>query len=229
MGDSVFFAALNSYLDDFSLAYGFARTENLVAHLESSYGHDLAWYFNQWFTGEGYPQYLINWSQTADTLSFTVRQTQSISTASFFELPLQIRLKNASRDTIIRVNNTFSGELFRFRIPFTADSLVFDPECQIISANNAVNAVQEHGLQPGLQVAPNPASDVVVFRLGGLAGTGHGSLRVYDDSGRMKEEVFPGIGMNDLILDTSNYAPGLYFYVFSWQDQRESGKFIIRH
>ena len=229
MGDSVFFAALNNYLDDFSLAYGFARTENLVAHFESSYGHSLAWYFNEWFTGEGYPQYLINWSQTADSVNFTVRQTQSIPTASFFELPLQIKLKNASRDTMIRVNNTFSGEMFKVRIPFTADSLVFDPECQLISANNVVNAVEEHGLNAGLKVVPNPASDQVIFHFGRILASGHGSLRIYDDSGRMKEELVPGNGMNDLVLDTRSYSPGLYFYAFSWQDERVSGKFIIKH
>ncbi|MEI8005080.1 MAG: M1 family aminopeptidase [Bacteroidota bacterium] len=229
MGDSVFFAALNNYLDDYSLAYGFARTENLVAHFESSYGHSLAWYFNEWFTGEGYPQYTINWTQTADTLSFTVRQTQSIATASFFELPLQIKLKNASRDTMIRVNNTFSGEMFKVRIPFTADSLVFDPECQLITANNVINAVEEHGLNAGLQVAPNPASDHVVFHFGGMLTSGHGSLCIYDDSGRMKEEFFPGSTMNALILDTRNYAPGLYFYVFSSQGKGLTGKFIIKH
>ena len=228
MGDSVFFAALNNYLDDYSLAYGFARTENLVAHFESSYGHSLAWYFNEWFTGEGYPQYIINWSQTADTVSFTVRQTQSIATASFFELPLQIKLKNASRDTMIRVNNTFSGEMFKVRIPFTADSLVFDPECQLITANNVVNAVEEHALNAGLKVAPNPASEHVVFRFGGMGASGQGSLRIYDDSGRIKEEVLTGKGVNDLVLDTRNYAPGLYFYIFSSQGQGVSGKFIIK-
>lgn len=229
MGDSVFFAALNNYLNDFSLAYGFARTENLRAHFESSYGQDLGWYFDEWFTGEGYPQYTVNWSQTADTLAFTIRQTQSSPTVSYFELPLQIKLKNAVRDTLIRVINTYSGELYKVRIPFAADSLIFDPECQIISGNNLVNAVAEHDLQISLQLLPNPADDKTVFHFGGLLNGGHGSLCIYDDYGRIRDELSPGDGTNELVLDTRNYAQGLYFYVFSRQNYRATGKFIIKH
>ena len=227
MGDSAFFAALNNYLNDFSLAYGFARTENLKAHFESSYGQDLSWYFNDWYTGEGYPQYLVNWSQTGDTVSFILRQTPSSSTLSFFALPIELKLKNADYDTLIRVNNTFSGELFKVRIPFAVDSLIFDPNYQIISGNNTVNAVAEHALQVSLQVVPNPATDYVTFRLGGLTTGGRGSILIYDDSGRMRDEVFPAMGAGGFTLDTRSYAPGLYFYVFSWQDVKDSGKFII--
>jgi aminopeptidase N len=228
MGDSVFFAALNNYLDDFSLAYGFARTENLKAHFESSWGQDLTWYFNDWYTGEGYPQYQINWTQKSDTVSFTVSQTQSSPTISFFALPVQLKFKNANQDTLVRVSNTFSGELFIVRIPFTVDSVIFDPDYQIISGNNLVNAIAEHALQASLQVFPNPAADHITFRLGGLTTGGHASIRIYDDSGRMKDEVFPVSGQTEISLDTRNYPQGLYFYVFNRGDFHESGKFIIK-
>ncbi len=51
MGDAAFYAALRSYLTDAAVSYGFARTANLKAHFEAAYGHDLTWYFNDWFTG----------------------------------------------------------------------------------------------------------------------------------------------------------------------------------
>ncbi|MCX6284069.1 MAG: M1 family aminopeptidase [Bacteroidetes bacterium] len=227
MGDSVFFAALNNYLKDYRLAYGFARTEDLKTHLENSYGHDLGWYFNDWFTGEGYPQYRINWSQTADTVAFTVSQTQSSPGVSFFELPIQLLFKNSGHDTLIRFNNTFSGELFKVRIPFPVDSLIFDPQYQIISSNNTVNAVAEHGLQAGLQLVPNPAKDHVTFRFGDLTAGERGNIRIYDDYGRKRDEVFPGHGQSEFDLDTHAYPSGLYFYVFSIRDNTYSGKFII--
>jgi hypothetical protein len=43
----------------------------------------------------------------------------------------------------------------------------------------------------------------------------------------MRDEVFPAMGAGGFTLDTRSYAPGLYFYVFSWQDVKDSGKFII--
>jgi len=227
MGDSVFFAALNNYLNDYSLAYRFSRTADLKAHLESSYGHDLGWYFNDWFTGEGYPQYRINWSQTADTVAFTVSQTQSSPTVSFFQLPIQLMFKNSVRDTLVRFNNTFSGELFKVRIPFAVDSLVFDPLYQIISNNNTVNAVAEHGLQAGLQLVPNPAKDHVTFRFGDMLYGERGIIGIYDCYGRMRDEVFPGRGQSEITVNTQAYIPGLYFYVFSTGDNTFSGKFII--
>lgn len=229
IGDSAFFTALDNYLNDFGLAYGFARTENLKAHLESSGGQDLTWYFNDWFTGEGYPQYLINWSQTGDTLAFTVRQSQSSPTVSFFEMPVQIKLKNSLHDTLIRVSNTFNGQMFSVRLPFKADSLIFDPYYQIISGNNTVNAVAERDLKASLQVVPNPATDHVTFRMGGLNAGAHGSIRIYDDSGRMKDELFPGPAQTEIMLNTRDYPAGLYFYVFTGQDLRVSGKFLIIH
>ena len=170
---------------------------------------------------------LVNWTQTGDSVYFTLTQTQSSPTVSFFKLPVEIKLKNASHDTLIRVNNLYSGQGFTVHIPFKADSLIFDPNYQIISGNNTVNAVAEHNLQPSLQVVPNPASDHVTFRLGGLTTGIHGSIRIYDDTGRMWDELLPEAGADEIVLNTRNYSPGLYFYVFSCQYFQESGKFII--
>jgi len=227
VGDSAFFAALCNYLNDFNLAYGFARTENLKAHIESSYGQDLTWYFDDWYTGEGYPQYLVNWSQTGDTVAFTLRQTQSSPKVSFFALPIELKLKNTVHDTLIHINNTFSGQLFMVRIPFKADSLILDPNYQIISGNNTVNAVTKHALHASLKVVPNPADGHITFRLGELTDLGCVSIRVYDDSGRMRDELFPVTGQTEITLNTRSYAPGLYFYICTQQDFQEKGKFII--
>ena len=227
MGDSVFFAALNNYLNDFSLAYGFARTENLKSHLESSWGRDLTWYFDDWFKGEGYPQYQVRWSQKSDTVSFTLSQTQSSPTVSFFEMPVQLKFKNAVHDTMIRVYNSFSGELYTAYIPFAVDSVIFDPDYQIISGNNQVNAVGEHSLQARLMVYPVPASDIVTFRFGGSQATRRCSISVFDDSGRKRDEVITTPGQTEINLDTHEYSPGLYFYVSGCGDFHDEGKFLI--
>jgi aminopeptidase N len=228
MGDSGFFAALNNYLNDFGLAYGFARTSELKAHLENVYGASLSWYFNDWFTGEGYPQYLVNWTQKDDSVAFTIHQTQSSPTVSFFKLPLELKLKNAGHDTLIRVINSYSGEMFNVRIPFKADSLIFDPNSQIISGNNTVNSIAGHELQASLQLVPNPAADYITFRFGGLNTGGQSIIRVYDNSGRMRDEVIPGPGTREATLNTHEYAPGLYFYTFSGHGFTMRGKFIIK-
>jgi len=228
IGDSAFFTALNNYLNDFSLAYGFARTENLKSHLESTCGQDLTWYFDEWYTGEGYPQYQINWTQKADTVSFTVSQSQSTPAASFFELPVQLKFKNTVHDTLIRVTNSYSGQLFTVQIPFTVDSLIFDPGSQIISGGNTVSAIAEHWLKASVQVVPNPATDHITFRIGNYTSKKPCTFRIYDDFGRIVEEFFLGAGQTELILDTQRYPAGIYYFIFGNKYYYTSGKFIIQ-
>lgn len=227
IGDSAFFAAMNNYLDDFSLAYGFARTENLKSHFESSYGQDLTWYFDDWFTGEGYPQYHINWEQTADTVFFTINQTQSLPSAQFFKLPLQLKFKNASRDTMIRVDNTFPGEWFRVKIPFKVDTVEVDPEFQLITGGNTVNAVNEYEMISRIGVSPNPAKEHIIFSFGHLLAGSVGSLEIYNASGKLADERSLLPGQTGYILDTHQYSQGLYFYIFTTGTTRIKGKFII--
>ncbi len=226
-GDSAFFAGLNNYLHDPAVSYGFARTENLKSHLESSFGQDLTWYFDDWFTGEGYPTYHVDWSQKNDTVAFTVNQTQSLPSVSFYEMVIPVQFKNATRDTIIRFSNTFSGQFFTVAIPFPVDSVIFDPEYQLISGNNTTNAVEEHGWRPNLQVFPNPASRLVTFSFRNASANDVGNLNIYDRSGRLTAEIPIQAGDNEINVNTGNYSPGLYFYLLRVQGLQYSGKFVV--
>ncbi len=161
MGDSAFFAGLNNYLCDVSLAYGFARTSNLKAHLESSGGQDLTWYFNDWYTGEGFPYYHLGWSQSGNEVTYTISQSQSHPSVAFFKMLVPVQFKGATRDTILRVWNTFSGQSFSAAIPFAVDTVIFDPDCQLISRYNPLGGIAEQNGRQHLQVWPNPAKDFV--------------------------------------------------------------------
>jgi hypothetical protein len=163
LGDSVFFTAINNYLQDPLLAYGFARTPDLIAHLESVSGRELGWYFDDWYTGQGFPSYQVSWFQEESEMTITVNQTTSHPSVSFFALPLPFRIKNNDRDTLIRLDHAYSGESFTINLPFQADSLLLDPDLWLISANNSVTAIP--GPDPGdkIKVFPNPATHRVVI------------------------------------------------------------------
>lgn len=227
MGDQPFFTALNNYLADTGLAYGFARTENLKAHLENACGMDLTWYFNDWFTGEGFPSYHVNWTQEGDKVTFTIKQTQSHPSVDFFELPLPVQFKNGSRDTIIRVSNTFSGQSFTATVPFAVDSVIIDPGCQVISGNNTVDAVEEPGCLQEVQVFPNPANEYLIIRTRGFPATGYGDVTIYDHSGHRQAAVLMSCGLTEIVINTGNLSPGLFFYVFTQHDLQVAGKFMI--
>lgn len=161
IGDSAFFKGVTNYLNDPALAFQFAKTYHLKQHLEASSGQDLTWYFNDWYVGEGYPNYQINWNQQGGNVSITVNQIQSHPSVDFFELPLEIKLKNTNKDTILRLNHNASGQTFTIPVSFTVDSLIFNSNYNIISGNNLITSIQNLNIDSQLLVYPNPANDVI--------------------------------------------------------------------
>ncbi len=161
IGDSAFFKALNNYLVDPNLAYNFTSTTQLKAHFEASSGQNLSWYFDDWYSGEGFPSYTLHWKQDGDTLKLVVDQTQSHASVAYFELPIPILLKNSTHDTLIRIANTFSGETYAIPVSFKVDSVFLNPNYDIISHNNIVAGVEEMAQKSPYHIYPNPTTGVL--------------------------------------------------------------------
>lgn len=160
LGDTVFFQALKNYLADPALAYGYAKTPDLQAHLEAVYGSSLTEFFNDWVYNQGYPSYDIT-AQNFGTgeLKITVNQTQSDSSVSFFEMPLPVRVFGANGQQLdLILNNTANGQSFIENIPFTVTNIEFDPNRNIISNENfAFLGVPSFEPQK-FKIYPNPVS-----------------------------------------------------------------------
>jgi hypothetical protein len=162
-GNEAFFRGMQNYLNDPTIAYGYAHTNHLQAHLESASGKKLDGFLADWFTGEGYPSYAMNWLQDADNQVFiNVKQKQSHPSVSFFELPVPVRLKgNAGQVKDIVLNNTFDGQNFTDQVGFKITSLEIDPDLWLISKNNVVSnvLVDNHDMdriEQTFRVMPNP-------------------------------------------------------------------------
>jgi aminopeptidase N len=162
MGDANFYQAIQNYLNDSNLAYGYAITTDLKAHLEAVHGNSLDEFFNDWVYNQGYPTYTItaqNWG--AGQAKITVNQTQSDPSVTYFEMPLEIRLSGAggvTQDLVI--NHTSNGQEFIVSVPFVVTGVTFDPNKHIISKNNvATLASNSFDLDQTISVYPNPAND----------------------------------------------------------------------
>lgn len=182
MGDEAFFNALRNYLNDPDFAYRFARTPDLQAHLEATYGQSLQWYFDDWYTGEGFPSYALQAYQEGDQFHLTVNQTQSDASVDYFELPLPIYLTNGIEDTLLRVENSFDGQSYVFTIPFTVSNVFFDPELWLISGNNVVVGLNEINTT-NFTIYPNPASELVNVTLPNTIT--HYDIEITDATGRV--------------------------------------------
>jgi len=225
IGDSAFYAACNNYLDDPALAYGFAYTPDLKTHFETSANQDLTWYFNDWYTGQGFPSYQITWMQTGDTVSLMVNQTQSHPSVPFFELPLPLQFKNQSQDTTLRLLNTYSGEILSVTIPFQVDSVKFDPDLWLITANNTViPSIRENSPENFISVMPNPARDEVTIRFTRLLDTIE--LILLDETGKVLQQQTAS-RPNHITLDISGYPAGIYFLHIHSERQNLVKKIIV--
>ena len=166
MGDSLFFAGVRNYLNDPSLRYGYAHNSDLQRNMEAAYGRDLTWFFNDWYYGEGYPTYTISYSQNADkSLEISILQSQSHPSVSFFAMPVPLKFFGEERDTLLVLDNTFSGQLFEANPGFIIDSVQFDPDRWIISANNGITSVTDP--EPDtkhLEIYPIPGRDMVTLK-----------------------------------------------------------------
>lgn len=170
LGDTNFFTAINNYLNDPKLRYGFARTSDLKAHLEAVSGLDLTYFFNQWFSGQGYPSFTVQWNQDASNkANITISQTTSHSSVPFYKVPLALKFINATQEKTIVVDHNLNNQSLIAEIGFRADAVLIDPDMYLISKNNntiktAPPPVIEPTLQP-IAVSPNPFIHTIHFSL----------------------------------------------------------------
>ena len=162
-GDSLFFRACYNYLHDPDHADAFARTIDFQNHFESVSGLDLDNYFADWFYGEGYPSYTIDWTQAQDSIILWVRQTQSHPSVSYFEMPIHVQAYRFGVIAEAVFPHAYDNQRFSFYVGNTMISqLLFDPEKWILSRNNKINhiitAVHETDLAHLVRLHPNPAS-----------------------------------------------------------------------
>jgi aminopeptidase N len=159
LGDDLFFKALRSYLSDPLLQYGFATTKDLQRNFETISGIDLNYFFNQWYSGEGYPSFKVEWNEDANNKA-TIKVSQSTSmpsSVSFFKVPLQLSFKKGSQEKRIVLQDTINNQLFFADIGFAADTVLVDPDQYLISKNNTtLHTIITVPPSDSITVAPNP-------------------------------------------------------------------------
>ena len=236
LGDAAFFAGLRAYVQDPALAYNYARTPDLIQHLEQASGRDLSDYFARWYYGEGFPSYTVTWSQNASNqVSISLDQSTSMpSSVSFFPLPVPVRLfNNAGQDTLLVLDNTFSGQIFSAQLNFHADSLAFDPGMWLISGYNIVQSTTATGELPNAvlnnwQVSPNPGHDRFNLTLDARKAANIQTLLVSGDGKTLLTQhhaVQPGT--NTFSLDVNGLAAGVYTLVLQGEGWRVAKAVVV--
>lgn len=129
LGDTDFFQGVRNYLNDPSLAYGHAKTPQLKAHLEAASGQSLDEFFADWYYGQGYPNYTVQWSQNgAQLLTVQLFQAPSHPSVSFFNIPVPVRFNGVSQSRTLVFDPSTDGQTFTAQLNFAVTSVEFDPD-----------------------------------------------------------------------------------------------------
>jgi hypothetical protein len=145
-GDTKFYEACNSYLNDPLITFGGATTADLKRNFENTLGGaDLSGFFTDWVNGAGNANYALGWNNNGNRFIMQLTQSRTTgSTVSYFRMPVAVRIKNATntQDTTIIVydNNgnlapagngaigTYtSNNIIAFDLSFTPATVEFDP------------------------------------------------------------------------------------------------------
>ncbi len=166
LGDEDFFNGIRNYINDERLEFSYAKTPDLIAHMEAESGMELDEFFADWYAGEGYPSYHFEWGSDKHGMAIIrVRQDQSDPSVAYFEMPLPIRLYlSDGTDTLIRIEHEFDNQEFVIPLQAQVDSFVFDPDVWLLSKDNTITevpvSIDEISNADGLyKIAPQPISN----------------------------------------------------------------------
>lgn len=211
LGENLFYQSVQDYHSRPNLAYNYAKTEDLKNSLLLSTGRNFTEFFNDWVYGQGYPTYTIKWAQnpTDNTLFFKVGQTQSHPAVSFFEMPLPIKITGPGGQVLLlSLENTANNQTFSVPATFSASSVEFNYDYQILESNSTVTndatLSLESSVKEELVLYPSPATSEIKFR--GLQKGA--SFKIYATDGKL---IKSGVYMPASSISVKDFVPGIYF------------------
>lgn len=168
--DPLFFQILK----DFQTTYadGTAHGIDFKNALESASGIDFTSFFEQWYFGEGFPTYSIQWEQNESDLLLQVNHDASKPNVTpTFTNDLDIKFQRIGLpDTTIRFSMTSNNEVFNINgIGTIHGNISVDPENWIINEVGSISGsnisevqhVEDHVQQ--IYFSPNPTNGVFII------------------------------------------------------------------
>lgn len=208
--DSNFFAMLRAFQAEYANAT--ATGLEFKAFAEDFLSMDLTNFFNEWYFGEGYPSYHVQYTQTDNNLLVRVNQVVSRPTVTpFFTTPLELRVtRSGLADTFITVVPTGTTTMFELPVVGNFNTINgVDPKNDIINGNGPLSqnpslSVESSSMvTPSVILFPNPTTSDLTVQFTGSPR----ALRIIDQKGRVVLEQT--VSENETI-NLSNLQAGHY-------------------
>ncbi|MGE5426393.1 MAG: M1 family aminopeptidase [Methylococcaceae bacterium] len=224
MGDEHFFQALKDYLSDPALAYGYARQEDLVRHMEQAADTSFTEFFNVWYYGEGYPIYHIKQLAVLGSdggQMLEVSQTPSHPSVSFFKMHIPIRVWKDGKSKDLRLYNTQQDQ--KFTISTSAvDSIQFDPDKWLIAKVDMMVGTHDIAREP-IKIIPEASTHRLRIILPEY--DEKAQLRIVDVSGRTVMQM--PLKAKDSTVDTNGLQKGMYIVEITAGKDSKREKIVV--
>jgi len=204
--DSLFFSGLRLYLQTYGGST--ASVPQFKALMENHSGLNFSDFFQEWYYGEGFPTFSIEYLHLNDTLWLSVSQTTSVPTSvPFFHVPLELRVQRPSGDTVVRMNLTQPTSTAIVPCTGSLTGLVIDPNQWLINQDGSITmngSLSMTEWKSTFQPYPNPTTD----RLWLTGLEENLPYTILDASGRARQK---GLWNTAQGITTKTLSSGVYF------------------
>lgn len=237
IGDSAFFAGLNTYA--WRNANESVITDDFQDVMEEVAAQDLDWFFDAWIYGPGHPHYEIGWRSVtpvtpvtrlspqnptpAYEIEFAIAQTQDQKVHYFpFRMPLELAIYSGNDTTLFTFTDSIGYQRFTVQVEGEPDWFDLDPANKVlceITYHADIDDVPEVGIEepkiartpPLLLEADGIFTDLLHVRFSQPEDR-FLSLALYDVTGRRVRLFYEGQSRGFYrVYPLSDLAPGVYF------------------
>ena len=216
--DVKFFRALRTYQATFGNST--ARIADLQRIFEAEAGRSLTYFFQQWYSGEGYPTFAVRWNQIGNQLTLRNAETVSMpSVTPFFDTDLDYRITFANGSTrTVRLRQNQATAAYNVAVAGTVASIALDPDLWVLSNTNLTGGstvVRDATLQPLANAARVALPAVAVYPVPCREALTLEALPASAVLADVRDALGRPVARQPLtatrpVLDTHALAPGLY-------------------
>lgn len=220
--DVVFFNVLKQFITQY--ANSAATGEDFRAVAETVSGINLQQFFAQWYYGEGFPRYNIEWFMAGSNVHLNVTQSPSASTP-LFKMTMEYRLTfTDNSSTVVRLYQDANLKQFVVPVNKQVASIQVDPNNWTFEKVNSIIIGSSELQNPNyFTFGPNPATDYLTVYLPNTSSSSR-YFQILDITGRIiQQEALLG---SETKVNIPTLSAGTYFLRVSDGKQHWSRKFV---
>jgi hypothetical protein len=223
----LFFETLQNFLT--SKAYATAYGIDVRDAFAQASGIDYTPFFDEWYFGEGFPTYSVEWRQVGSDALVKISHTSSMTNVTpTFTNPIDLKFtRPGNSDTTIRFDITSNANTFQISgIGTINNSIVIDPSNWIVNQNGTIVMNELLDLtslttEQGITLYPNPSSDEI--RIQQLVNPA--TYIIYDMFGKVQQN---GTASNNQTISLKSLMAGSYLMLIDTDGKQLKKSFVKR-